>query len=408
MTQHPIHLLPPAELRGYARGLRETAALLGASWSKSGMVPEDEMSLAVQLTREAWEREAELVEGFAARLEGQRDHPRPVTAERVEKWVASFEPPIQSFAAAPTQEEAMQSGLAEAVAESLAVQPAPSRPANPGWPAEKVEEARQMLVDQGLSYRTVAERTGIPPGTISGWAFKRGWLDQRQPSADDHPAREPLVWTEARLALLDAAFPTTDLHELLDRVNRLPASSPCLSLAAMRQKAKLRGLRRTKPAEAPEAEEVEASLAAPEPEPPAKPPHHAQSRAENGAKPDTWTPDRQGLLRSLYPSTMPVEQILHEVNLLPGPLVASMGAVEAQARKLGLSRKQLPRLDGAIAPEKGIEVPPMTTEDKAEAREMLRKGKLKGARDVMEFFGCTHAEALDLVDAHRGTQRSAA
>lgn len=409
MTQPAIHTLSPPELRGYARGLRETAALLGTTWSKSGMVERDDMSLLIEATREAWEREAELVEGFADRIESAAVGgvaPAPVTAERVAEWVAGFEPPIQSFAAAPTEEEHAQPGLADAVAESIATRP-PISEAAPGWPAEKIEEARALLVDQGLTYRDVAERTGIPPGTISGWATKRKWLTANEPRPEAVANRSTLVWTEERLALLDAEFQTADLDDLLARVNALPGT-PCRSVASLRQKAITHGLRRTRSAEALEAERAEPPKPAPEPEPPARPPHHAQSRAENGAKPDTWTPERQGLLRRLYPSTMPVEEILQEVNLLPGPAVASMGAVEAQARKLGLSRKQPPRLDGAIAPEKGIEVPPMTTEDKAEAREMLRKGKLKGERDVMEFFGCTHAEALELVDAHRASMGKAA
>jgi excisionase family DNA binding protein len=45
VTQHPIHTLPPEELRGYARGLRETAALLSISrntlhrWIRDRVIP---------------------------------------------------------------------------------------------------------------------------------------------------------------------------------------------------------------------------------------------------------------------------------------------------------------------------------------------------------------------------------
>jgi hypothetical protein len=50
----------------------------------------------------------------------------------------------------------------------------------------------------------------------------------------------------------------------------------------------------------------------------------------------------------------------------------------------------------------------MTTEDKAEARERLRTGKSKGARDIMDWFGCTQAEAQALVDEYRaGTGKAA-
>ena len=57
-----------------------------------------------------------------------------------------------------------------------------------------------------------------------------------------------------------------------------------------------------------------------------------------------------------------------------------------------------------IIPAAHREAPPitsMTTEDKAEARERLRTGATKGARDIVDWFGCTQDEAQDLVDAWR-------
>jgi hypothetical protein len=246
MTQHPIHNLPPEQLRGYARGLRDTAALLGATWSKSGMVPDDEMSLAVQLTREAWEREAEMVEGFAARLDDLTDEPRPVTRERVESWVAKFEPPIQSFAtpdaigapdpaekaqpsrgegnnagataplaAAPTQEENAQTGLADAVAENLAEQPAAIE-ATPEQVLAAAAEAKAAFVADHTELQSSAPRA------------------QRS----DSP------WTEARLSLLDRLFPTI-IHQdrLFHLLNALPGL-PIPSANAVAIKARKLGLHR--------------------------------------------------------------------------------------------------------------------------------------------------------------------
>jgi hypothetical protein len=483
MTQHPIHTLPPAELRGYARGLRETAARLIPA---CGGLDASASSVLIA-TREAWEREAELVEGFAGRLEAAALNARPKAPSAAHSDFSSifarmFEPPrprataqpaaaIQvcrdadaqciagctvqrdgqcgrdkaaasaaaasdeaqqraagtyretesttttigapdlaqeaqpsrgegenaaataPFAAAPAEEEKAQTGLADAVAESLAQPNAAEVTAQQMLAA--VAEAKAAFLADHPELRASATRT----------------------THSEASGARP--WTAERLALLAQLFPTAiKMEDLRALLNELPGD-PVNTDTSIRVKAAKIGHSRQGLPIPPQyqgarlsrtrvPQNAQPAHAAPEPEPPAKPPHHAQSRAENGAKPDTWTPERQGLLRRLYPSTMPVEEILAEVNLLPGPFVASMGAVEAQARKLGLSRKHPPRLDGAIAPEKGIEVPPMTTEDKAEAREMLRKGKLNGARDVMEFFGCTHTEALDLVDAHRGTQRSAA
>lgn len=53
--------------------------------------------------------------------------------------------------------------------------------------------------------------------------------------------------------------------------------------------------------------------------------------------------------------------------------------------------------------EKSAPLPaiPMSAEDKAEARERLRTGDSKGARDIIEWFGCTPEEAQRLVDDWR-------
>lgn len=514
MTDTPdILQQPPAEMRAYASGLR------AARRAVASVNP-----FAMPVALQALEREATMIEGFAARLASASPAPeeqrKPVTAERVAEWMARFESaalrttpqpaqPVSVCAAwdmqcragceaatsgqcvrdheasihaavnvgvatAPTPEEATQSGLADAVAEATPKRtdtPAANearRETIPGaYPLEVVQEARRLFVEEHISYAEIGRRLDIPTGTISGWATKRGWIDAREERpAEEAPPRQDIaaqpgtdctpfssVWNPARLELLHAEYATADLEDLLQRVNAIEGLNPCASVDALREKATKLGLRRRlgvastarrdgakklfveglHPAEISRLLDIPrgsinawASMhgwrqerdamasgdpAAAEPvrdaEPP-KPPRHAHGLSENGGKPGTWTSEREGLLRRLYPSTMPVEEIFQELNLLPGPPVASLGATLAQAKKLGLTRKQPPRLDDAIPPPKGTEPPPMTTEDKAEAREMLRKGKLKGARDVMEFFGCTQAEALDLLDAHRANMGKAA
>jgi hypothetical protein len=102
-----------------------------------------------------------------------------------------------------------------------------------------------------------------------------------------------------------------------------------------------------------------------------------------------------------------MEEILAEVNSLPGPQVPSTGAVAAQAKKLDL-RRRLPAAVGEPIAPKGEAAIPLTTEDKAEARERLRTGQSKGAKDIIEWFGCSPEEAHELVDEWRAKQKARA
>lgn len=383
MTQHPIHTASPAELRGYALGLRETSSLLAITWAGTGMVDADDMSLLVTATREAWEREASLVEGFAARLEAAEaalaqalrdigadefrfspesmaeveamlppsaDPPRPVTPERVAAWAARFEAAALRTVAQPAgadadfvPEEAAQTGLAEAVAESLATPPpAPEKPA----PVQR----------------------------------------------SDSP------WTEERVALLRRLFPTT---MTLEGIRQALLALPGLDIAtaaAVQVKAQKLDLHR-RGAEIPEEYAGATPVRV----------KNLGSLAGNGAKPGTWTLERLEILRRDYPGKRPLEEVLSDVNALPGPPVPTTAAVAAKAKTMGLQRRQPPEVGPAIAPPPAIAAGmPMTTEDKAEALERLRKGVDKGAKDVMEYFGCSDQEALALVDQHRARMGRAA
>jgi hypothetical protein len=549
---HPITNLPPDHLRGYAHGLRNTAALLATTWAKTGMVPDDEMSIVITLTREAWEREADLVEGFAARLEGAApasDQPRPVTRERVAAWVERFEAAARRTVAHPTSAVTIcaaadaqclpggtvaqdgtcgrdapaatlptqhrwyrfpdQDDRCKSLAELLSDMPAlePYAVESSEWPgaryaflapndegthdailSETLEEANAYLADlpaaEPAATLTPEEtaQAGLADAVAEGAATPAP-EPEAQP-APERPQRSDSPWTEERLALLRRLIPTI-MH--MDAVHARLSALPGLTIAspeAVRVKAGKLGIYRqglpipeeflnaptsrsrkpqasrpddnttaeAAPVETTTAEDllsarreaarklfmtgmkpsnIAAQLGIPEgsinswastrgwrkelaalqpaeaPTPPAAPALHAHSRQENGGKLGTWTAERERVLRRDYPGTRPAEEILAEVNTLPGPPVVSLGALAAQAGKLGLRRRQPATLGPAIAP-KGDAPPPMTTEDKAEARERLRTGQSKGALGIIEWFGCTEEEAQALVDEHRNRKSRAA
>lgn len=380
MTQHPIHTLPPEQLRGYARGLREASSL----------VPPPGERLRAYL-----EREAEMVEGFAERLDGATREAAPSTPAtpaapwyqldddlmsrregsllamlqangivegycvrvsssqwdgfRWAAWAGDAAYSHEAFTAdttdellahltelrrtrsgtrcaadeqtyqaardtAATQDEAAQTGLAEAVAESLAasVPDGPKLNAS-GWPAETVERARQLFIG-GMTYQKVSDETGVPVGTISGWAAKKGWIAERQPT-------EP------------AAAPEAPAHGAADAI-----------LSARREKAHSLFLLGIKP------RDIAAQIGIPE------------------------------------------------------------GSINAWASTRGW-RKELAVLQAFAAESKPPVLRPvhaLIPEEEAEAREMLRTGKAEGAKDLAEWFGCSLEAVQPIVDAHRAGEERAA
>lgn len=162
------------------------------------------------------------------------------------------------------------------------------------------------------------------------------------------------------------------------------------------------------------------------------PPSTPTVRAANGRRGEVFTEERVRLLRRLYPTAMTVENIWHHLNALPGTPVGSTGSLMAKAKVVGARRQNLPippefLQAGAPPPAPAAPQPDqrysgaprtrdadpsadtaMNTEDLHEAREQLRTGKAKGARDIFEWFGCAPEEAQRIVDEFRASAASRA
>jgi transposase-like protein len=54
------------------------------------------------------------------------------------------------------------------------------------------EEIKQLLVSGHLSHRAIAERHGVTPGTVSGWAVKMSVRRGRGPLSPAHPQHASL------------------------------------------------------------------------------------------------------------------------------------------------------------------------------------------------------------------------
>ena len=54
--------------------------------------------------------------------------------------------------------------------------PSPPRsPAGRGYPAEVVASVQGLVVEEGLSYREAAARSGLREGLVGEWARRLGW-----------------------------------------------------------------------------------------------------------------------------------------------------------------------------------------------------------------------------------------
>lgn len=441
MTQHPIYTLPPAELRGYARGLRETAAML----TGTGLGLHDAASRLVIATREAWEREAALVQGFAARLGameadaepddasedwrglGERIFPPPgevVTKDEEENpitfWLAA-DPEAGHFETAEDAAQIVPVGEIAEIARNgwlttrwvtrLIVNDrgdvqtlwADSEDEMQAYLAGFSEQDAQQQDTFPLDATTAAQleemlpqlATELTPAEAAQEGFADTVAESLATPAKTEPAalRSDSPWTEERLALLARIYPTImSLEAMREALMALPgleiATADAVKMKAQRLDLHRRG--QPIPEEFADAAAVRV--------------RNLGGLANNGGKPGTWTPERVALLRRDYPGKRPLAEILTDVNALPGPAVPTIEAVAAHAKKVGLSRRQIPDVGPAIPGPPEV----MTTEDKAEARERLRTGQAKGARDIMEWFGCTQEEAQEIVDAHRARMGKAA
>lgn len=140
--------------------------------------------------------------------------------------------------------------------------------------------------------------------------------------------------------------------------------------------------------------------AAPASKPPAEtvPAKAKTVSAPAAAKPeitsDVFTPERLTLFRSQWPNrALKSEQVLANVNALPGRPCASVAALYTKAKQLGLSR--LASTKDADSADKAD----FSTEDMNEAREMLGRGV--DGRGLHEWFGGELAFWSDFATAYR-------
>ncbi|MBS7792195.1 hypothetical protein KTR66_19505 [Roseococcus sp. SDR] len=225
-----------------------------------------------------------------------------------------------------------------------------------------------------------------------------------RPSSSTWPA-PPSAWNQWRRALLAELYPTRmPLAEIRERLAALPGE-PMPNADAVRAYA-IQCLRLKR-----EGREIPQGLA---------PLTAAEAPAALDEAGRTYTPEREALLRRLYPTTMSMREISERLAALPGPEIRSPEAVRKKAEKLGLLRLfqpipaeflQAPE-DAADCGGSGPEAAPaedptagaapiaertwrtdwpFPEEDLPEARDMIRAGR--GALDLAEEFGWNLAEA---------------
>lgn len=490
MTTHPIHTLPPMHLRGYAHGLRNSAVRLYRVAEGHVDLNDARVSTIVVLTGEAWEREADLVEAFATRLEAaeaalaqalrdidgdgfrfspesmaeveamlppcaEPDLPRPVTPERVAAWAARFEGAAHRAVAHPPSAATICAAAdAQCVAGCTVQQDGQCGRDAPASPP--LAQRWYQLITSPTRHATLAEALAETPDATPVAAVSSEWAGTRyafrvpndegthdacimetlaeaqayladlprptpeeaaQPGLADavaeslappaeRPQRSDSPWSEERLALLRRLYPTImALDAIYAALNALPGlliPSP----EAVRLKAQKLDLHRRREAIPEEFAGASASRSR-SPQMAKAAPQHAHSRSENGGKAGTWTAEREAILRRDYPGIRPLEDVYADLNSLPGPPVASIGALQAQATKLRLRRRAPKDVGEPIAPrgEAGI---PLTSGDRHEIREKLRTGQYKGTLAIVEDYGCPADEAQALVDEHRARNGKAA
>jgi hypothetical protein len=436
-----IWTLQPAELRGYARGLRDTSSLLGRTWRKTGMVPDDEMSIVVTLTREAWEREAALVEGFAARLEAppgprnagdeladaliawnKRHRADSEAGAYLDKDTPEAEPERPWYA--QPDSAATYPSLADALANEsvagLAIVPLTSSE----WDGTRWvfrDDAGRITMAETREEATAYIAELLNPAPTPEEAAQTGLADAVAEGMASRDGRPVLTWTEERKAMIARLYPSIICQEaLFTLLNALPGT-PIPSVQAVRQQAAAMDVRRqglplpegyeTQPIAARSPQGMPGTVQA------ATPPDAAPRTSLRSDSP--WTEERLALLGRCYPTIMSIGAILDRLAEMPGLEITSENAVRRKAEKLGLHRRGQPippEFAGAAAsrsrvPQNAAPIvtatPAMLPEDKAEALEKLRKGEFRGARDIIEEYGCTQEEAMAIMEQHTARQQKA-
>lgn len=347
MTQ-PIHTLPPAELRGYARGLRETAARLGTAWGQSGMVDAYEMSLMVAMIRDAWTREAEMVEGFAARLPDD---------------------------ASPA--------------------PAPAAPICPEADAECLTGCT-ILQDGRCAWNKPAEPAPAPKAAPEPPAPATG--------------RPTSTWTEAREALLTLLYPTIICPEAIYRLVQALPGPPIASLQAMRQRARAMDLeRRGQPLPAGYTDQPLATrspMGMPGHLKTLTPP---VPRANSPWSEERLALLRRLMPTIMHLDAIHAALNALPGPPIPTPDAVRAKAAKLDIHRRGAPVPEdyaTATTARTRAPQAATS--PLSAEEQAESWQRLDAGESLGAKDLAEWFGCPLEAVQPIVDAWRKAQRSAA
>jgi hypothetical protein len=383
-----IHSLPPAELRGCAIGLRLAAARMVSV-----------TLFNIQSARAELMREADLIEGFAARLDAaEAREPEPALRD-IDGDQFRFSP--ESMA----EVEAMLPTTAEAP-------PHAPTPADT-WAARFEAAAR----------RTVAHPTGAVTvcAAADAQCVAGCTMPQDGRCARDAPAHPSLAgWFQPANSL--RRFSTL-AEALAETPEATPVAMACSEWAGTRYAFRVPSDEGTYEICLTETlEEAQAYIAdppSPEHDPTPTPEETAQAgladavaesladdqaqRHSTKALPD----DVKARAREMFLKGVPMPKIGAQLGI-PKTTINTWASKYGwrEERDAGKGRPAgMPR----AKPTPIAAVPDaMTTEDKAEARERLRTGKSKGARDIMDWFGCTQAEAQALVDEHRARGGKAA
>lgn len=273
---------------------------------------------------------------------------------------------------------------------------------------EEEEKALDGLADavadhlaQAGDHRNPPASTRVAPSAPapeSGRPFRGRWSEEQR-ALQRQRMRQRMageaIWTEARLALMHAEFPTANLHDLLARVNALPGLQVA-SVDAMRQRAKADGVARD-PAWLRE-QRREAMQRAIE----------AKHQRAQDADARRYTQIEQDALRERFRDhttalRLTQAQAAEAAGIAPGSITPWLSGKSAS----GIAQKVEAWLDSQDAPvppdhfadaRKMVPTSPPLVQapgedgdprldagDEQEARDMLAKGK--GARDLTHWFG---------------------
>jgi hypothetical protein len=448
---HPLAGYNSAELRAYAAGLRSSTMIAGIeptgplSRGYSGI----EAGIMLHYTvSTACEREAALIEHFAARLDDRTDQPRPVTPERVAAWAARFERAAR-FTAPPPEPEpedaelfptprevplapwyaqpdnaAIHATLADALADESAAGLAIVPLTSSEWDGTRWvfrDDAGRITMAETREEATAYIAELLNPAPTAEEAAQTGLADAVAESLASSDGRPVLTWTEERKALIALLYPTIIRQEALFTLLNAQPGTPIPSVQAVRQQAAAMDVRRqglplpegyeTQPIAARSPQGMPGTVQA------ATPPDAAPRASLRSDSP--WTEERLALLARCYPTIMSIGAILDRLAELPGIEVTGENAVRRKAEKLGLHRRGQPippEFAGAAAsrsrvPQNAAPIvtaaPAMLPEDKAEALEGLRTGRFRGARAIIEEYGCTQEEAMAIMEQHIARQQKA-